>query len=102
MMNKMRAAATAFALIAALSVNTLPAAAGGLLGDGGLFRGTFGNLLDRHLEKPILTPLAKLITVAAFGAVGAYGGAFLGAPELGALLGAGAGDAANDLAAGKH
>lgn len=97
-----RTAVTALALVTTLNINALPAVAGGVFGDGGLFRGTIGNLLDRHLEKPILTPLAQLTTVAAFGAVGAYGGAFLGAPELGALLGAGAGDAVNDLAAGKY
>ncbi len=101
-MKRMHAAATAFALMAAMTANASPAAAGGVFGDGGLIRGTIGNVLDRHLEKPILTPLAKFTTVAAFGAAGAYGGAFLGAPELGALLGAGAGDAVNDLAAGKH
>lgn len=43
-------------LSAALSQSAL---AGGLFGDGGLIRGDVGNFLDKHVEKPITTPIAK-------------------------------------------
>ena len=46
-------------IIAASSLSTNVALAGGLFGDGGLIRGDIGNFMDKNVEKPILTPIAK-------------------------------------------
>jgi hypothetical protein len=85
-----------------ISLGWLPAEAGGLFGEGGLFRGSVGEFLDKHVEQPILTPAARAATVAVAAAAGATAGAHLGAPEAGAALGTAVGQAINDAAAGKH
>jgi hypothetical protein len=75
-----------------------PAAqAGGLFGRGGLIRGSVGNFMDRHIEKPITTPLARGAVVAGGAAVGAY---FAG--EAGAVGGAMLGHGLNRVAAGQR
>ena len=57
--------------------------AGGLFGNGGVFRGSIGNWVDKHVEKPILTPVAReLVRPAFIGTVGA--GCAAGAVESGA------------------
>lgn len=62
------------------------AQAGGLFGDGGIFRGDVGEWLD-PVENEVLTPMVQE-TVEATGTVfgGVIGGA-VGQPEIGALLG---------------
>ena len=87
-------------MMAFFSATTL-AHAGGLFGDGGLIRGSVGRALDKHVEKPVLTPLAQS-TVVASGTVAATAvGATVGAPSVGAIVGAGVGDAVNKEAAGE-
>lgn len=82
-------------LSAAVVVSTLasPAAAGGLFGHGGIIRGDVGNFLDKHVEKPITTPLARATVVVVGSAVGAYVGG-----EVGAVVGAAVGHAINEAA----
>lgn len=92
-MKKILLASATVALVA-----TAPAAqAGGLFGPGGLFRGSVGNFLDKHVEKPILTPLARGTTVAVGSAVGGYFGG-----NAGAAAGAAVGHGINRLAAGQR
>lgn len=86
-----------FALASAAFVASAPAAqAGGLFGKGGLIRGSVGAFLDKHVERPILTPVARSTTIAAGAAIGgALGG------HAGAVAGAAAGEGINRLAAGQ-
>ena len=78
------------------------AEAGGLFGKGGLIRGSVGNFLDKHVEKPILTPAARGAAVAGGAALGAAGALAVGAPpNAGAAVGAAVGHAVNEAAAGK-
>jgi len=51
----MRFLFTTFALL----IYSKAAFAGGLFGDGGLFRGDIGRFLDTQIEKPIMTPVAR-------------------------------------------
>lgn len=78
-----------------------PASAGGLFGKGGPFRGSVGNFINKHIEEPILTPVARAATVAIGATVGAAAGTVVGAPKAGAVVGAAVGQAINEKAAGK-
>ena len=51
------------AVVLALSVYASQSSAGGLFGKGGLIRGDIGNVLDRTIETPVLTPIAKTLAV---------------------------------------
>lgn len=91
-----------FSAVGALALMSVPAAAGGLFGDGGIFRGTVGNWLDRNVENPITTPLARGAAVVGGAAVGAAGAAYLGAPpQIGSAVGACAGQNINSVFAGR-
>jgi hypothetical protein len=76
-------------------------AAGGFFGKKAPIRGSVGNFLDKHVEKPITTPMARNATVAATTAVGTAVGAYVGAPQTGAAVGGYVGDTANERAAGQ-
>jgi hypothetical protein len=54
-----RKAFAAGAILTVVLVSSTEVYAGGLFGDGGLFRGTVGNWLDKHVEEPITTPIAQ-------------------------------------------
>lgn len=81
---------------------TQPAFAGGFFGEGGLIRGDVGNLLERAIEKPITTPLARTGAVAGGTAAGAIIGGKFGQPEIGAFVGNQMGHCINDIFAGQN
>lgn len=76
------------------------ATAGGLFGDGGLIRGTVGEIFNEVIEEPILTPLARTTTVAAGTAAGTIVGGHAGHPAIGGLIGNQLGHCVNDVFAG--
>jgi hypothetical protein len=91
------------ALVAASVAGFSQAAnAGGLFGEGGLIRGDVGNFLDRNLEQPVLTPMARNTVVGATTAVGTAVGGYVGGPtgaKLGGYAGGYVGDQINERAA---
>jgi hypothetical protein len=87
---------SSIAFVGAIASASVPAYAGGLFGDGGVFRGTVGNWLDQHVEQPITTPLAQGAAVVGGAAVGDY----YGGPAGGAA-GACAGQMVNQEFAGQ-
>ena len=58
-MNEKSAVLIGAALVATLIGTSGASFAGGLFGEGGLIRGDIGKALDKTIEKPIMTPLAK-------------------------------------------
>lgn len=78
------------ASVAIVAVTVTGASAGGLFGKGGLIRGDVGNFIDKHVEKPILTPVARAATVIVGAAVATYVAGPLAAP-----VGAAVGEAVN-------
>lgn len=76
------------------------AQAGGLFGDGGLIRGDIGRIFDKHVEKPITTPLARQGAVAAGTAAGAFLGGKAGNPAIGGMIGNQMGHCVNSIFAG--
>ena len=89
--------AITIAAITVIAVGTSTANAGGFFGDGGLIRGTVGKFLDKHVENPITTPLARAGTVAAGTAIGTVAGAEVGQPAIGGMIGNQLGHCVNDI-----
>ena len=94
-----RTAGAAALLVCLMAGNV---SAGGLFGRGGLIRGAAGNWLDKHVEQPVLTPLAregaKAIGAAVGGAVAAANGVD---PIVGAAVGRELGQKVNRAAGEK-
>ena len=98
---KRGAVVVAVASVAALGFTAVTADAGGLFGDGGLFRGTIGEIFD-PVEEQVLTPMAQGAAVAGGAALGAAGAAYVGAPpQMGGMIGACAGQVVNEAFAGQ-
>ncbi len=92
--------AVVIAMTASVSL-AAPASAGGLFGKHGLIRGSVGNFVSRNVN-PIATPILRGATVAVGATAGAAGGALIGAPATGALIGTSVGNGVNRAAAGKQ
>jgi hypothetical protein len=93
------------ALIAASVVGFSHAAtAGGLFGDGGLIRGDVGRFMQKNVQEPILTPMARGAVTTTTAAVGGVVGGVIGGPTgatIGGLGGKYVGDEINRRAAGE-
>lgn len=57
------------ALMISTALVAAPASAGGLFGKGGLIRGDVGNFLDKNVEKPVTTPIARAVEDTVVGTV---------------------------------
>lgn len=90
-------ALAAAAMVAAPFALSTPAEAGGLFGKKGLIRGSVGRFVEKNVN-PIATPVLRKAVVIAAGAGGAVVGGLVGAPQVGAALGAAAGEGINKAA----
>jgi hypothetical protein len=91
-------------IAASVTAFSQTANAQGLFGNGGVFRGDVGNWIDRNVEKPYLTPLARETVVGGTTAVGSAVGGYVGGPtgaRVGGYVGGYVGNQINERAAGQ-
>ena len=49
------------AFLLSMAITSTASAGGGFFGEGSPFRGTIGNWIDKHVERPITTPVARKV-----------------------------------------
>ncbi len=99
MINKLNTALK-WAIVPAFLLTSASAQAGGLFGEGGIFRGDLGRALD-PIEKNFTTPVARGAAVAGGAIVGGVVGGAFGAPHTGAMVGQYVGQEFNNRLAGR-